>query len=190
MLPDVLKTVRNILGFNKVGKAVAPSILQIHKELGIIKPIRAYHGTTKSFLEFDISKARGEYGHYFTTDPRLAERYGSLEGGNIRPVDLYLKKSATMKDIDMVAKEMNGLDVNKPIPFGFEYNNKSIVEELKRRGFDSLRIPNAVTNEGRADVYSVFNSDVIRPGFGRSNQIPTIGYGTKARGSRKMSKSL
>lgn len=124
---------------------------------------RAYHGTTKVFDQFDVSKTRfGENAVYFTDNADVANDYtkaSSAGSPNVRPVNI---DTSNLLEVDM-----KGASFNNPTLVEM---NKAI-QKAKAEGKDGVvfrNIDDAASSKFRkgSNVYALINPDIAKPGFG------------------------
>lgn len=91
----------------------APGVVKKNAEQ-VTTPIRAYHGTTSEFEDFDPRRT-GDIGMHFGTAEQAARALNPLgrdmpAGANIRPVDLYIKNPVQIPDVfSLLGKGMNSV---------------------------------------------------------------------------------
>jgi hypothetical protein len=135
------------------------------------QPLRAYHGTTADFAQFDptVSKATddGFYGKgiYFSTDPEMAGGYatrdlgeGVVPGGNVRPVYLNIENPFKTWDMQTVKRRFGETSAEQTTNMKkagydgvFKYDENNVITEIV--AFEPDQIKPAF--EGFADMRTV-----------------------------------
>lgn len=120
------------------------------------KPLRVYHGTTKSFSKFDGRKSDvGIFGDgfYFTDRPDAAEEYAEGDGGNIMPVYLAIENPMPDSELRSLLDEVDAGNVDE----------SEIRDEIQSRGYDGViaRMPT-----GDETVYAALYPEQIKSTIG------------------------
>ncbi len=117
--------------------------------LGFRTDLTLYHGTGKSFLEFDISKAHhGEMGIFATDKPHVAQMYG---GSKILP---------------LWGKFQNPMEVDWPKVAGHSFYSggpmKKLIAEAKANGNDTIIVKNINDLGGPQTQYVFLKPENLR----------------------------
>ena len=117
-------------------------------------PLTVFHGTAEDFWSFEdqSGKATGHatapFGHFFTSDRALAERYAENASGGVpadeRTVDVYL---SIQRPYEMALDEAQAIDSPEEA--------RAVREWLERQGYDGIHIE-------EADNWIAFRSEQIK----------------------------
>ena len=130
-------------------------------ETGPVK-VKAFHGTSQTFSEFDMGRAV-DGAHFFTTSRPVAENFGAvseyeIEMQNPRRISQEQLEDLTPEDGETLPREM--------IP--------QIIAQAKAMGHDGLIITDFNDVDQNADTYLPFNASQITPVGPEINQMSTI----------------
>ena len=150
------------------------------------KPKVMYHGTDRSFEEFDIGKDRGDTGvMFFSESPKFASQYADRPGGRVLPVFVKAENPFDATDDSHVAAMSKAL--KKRFPKGIKdsfgtvtvdqitdwiksrpdrsswgaVEKPEIFQAIRDAGFDSVRV-----KEGGAQNIAIFNGSQIKSATG------------------------
>jgi len=158
------------------------------------KPLVVYHGTTKDFNEFDVSKSR-DIGIHFGTQEQARIRTLIEPGGNIRPVYLNIQNPLELYDIEWSPMEiikqagdkvrfsdetlrLARIEANWDMSVKTKESGqalwkaaedalKSIVSDIKASGYDGVKYLNRI--EGKGYSWIVFDKSQIKSVFENPN---------------------
>jgi hypothetical protein len=128
------------------------------------KPMTFYHGTNHEIQQFKPNT-------FFTSNPEAASSYAldrgyGGPGANVIPTYLDIKKVATTKDIDDIAKKLKIYNDEFPT---YEYVSPNIsndankvIAELKKKGFEGAKVPDFDMNERSIESLVVFDPNKIK----------------------------
>ena len=130
------------------------------------KPLRVYHGTTKSSFELfmvGLNKAHGEFGIFFATDPHIASLYSGYdenfpapEVGHVMPCYLKINKLYT-HDFK-----------------GGKEGREKVIQEAHRHGYDGIHFLNHYDAGGVQEQWIVFGAEQIKSAMGNSGKFDPL----------------
>lgn len=130
------------------------------------RPLRVYHGTTKSSFEsfmLGLNKAHGEFGIFFASDPHIASLYSGYdenfpapEVGHVIPCYLKIDKLLT-HDFK-----------------GGKEGRVEVLQEARHRGFDGVRFLNHYDAGGVQEQWVVFSAEQIKSAIGNNGKFDKL----------------
>ena len=119
------------------------------------EPLVVYHGTNNNFDTFSKDYQKSGWlgkGFYFTTDKKLAKKYGKVQKSYIRAEKIYKINGNNYTDLyGQLEKDFN-------LPKNIATDSNKIQEILSNNGYDGIYL----NHWDLGEIYSVFNPNQIK----------------------------